>query len=367
MSAIATCSARWLRETDRTSFSTSINQSEKPGYGYQLKQGATSLTEAWDAGRNSSQNHFMLGQIMEWFYHDLAGIGCDPAGPGFNKIQIKTRPGRRCDLGQLQLPLYLRPDPLRLENAMPRSSLSNSTYQPTPPPPSGSPPPPRIRSPKGAFPSTAARRSVSCVRKRTAPSSKSARVPISSNPAFDMLTTLRIKNLALVSDLTLELQAGYNVITGETGAGKSVLIGALSLVLGERADRTLIRSGSDSCSVEAVFDTDRLQAPLKAFLDPKRSRTVRGPSTGPQTRLHQRRRQPPIHQRLPPPPWQPWLAWGNGWSISMVPMNISPCSIQPDNWPSSMPSAISTPSARPLPPCFSAEPRLEAGQSLVDC
>ncbi len=58
-----------------------------------------------------------------------------------------------------------------------------------------------------------------------------------------MLTTLRIKNLALVTDLTLELQPGYNVITGETGAGKSILIGALNLVLGERADRTLIRSG----------------------------------------------------------------------------------------------------------------------------
>lgn len=82
-----------------------------------------------------------------------------------------------------------------------------------------------------------------------------------------MLTTLRIKNLALVVDLTLDLQPGYNVITGETGAGKSVLIGALSLVLGERADRTLIRSGSESCSVEAVFDTRRLKAPLKAFLE----------------------------------------------------------------------------------------------------
>lgn len=69
-----------------------------------------------------------------------------------------------------------------------------------------------------------------------------------------MLTTLRIKNLALVSDLTLELQPGCNVITGETGAGKSVILGALNLVLGQRADRSLIRSGSDSCSVEACFD-----------------------------------------------------------------------------------------------------------------
>jgi len=82
-----------------------------------------------------------------------------------------------------------------------------------------------------------------------------------------MLTTLRIKNLALVADLTLELQPGYNVVTGETGAGKSILIGALNLVLGERADRTLIRGGCDSCSVEAVFDVGGLRAPLKSFLD----------------------------------------------------------------------------------------------------
>jgi DNA repair protein RecN (Recombination protein N) len=82
-----------------------------------------------------------------------------------------------------------------------------------------------------------------------------------------MLTTLHIKNLALVADLTLELERGYNVITGETGAGKSILIGALNLVLGERADRTLIRSGSDSCSVEAVFDVSKLKAPLDSFLD----------------------------------------------------------------------------------------------------
>lgn len=82
-----------------------------------------------------------------------------------------------------------------------------------------------------------------------------------------MLTTLRIKNLALVADLTLELQPGYNVITGETGAGKSILIGALNLALGERADRTLIRSGSESCSVEAVFDIARLRAPLGSFLE----------------------------------------------------------------------------------------------------
>jgi len=82
-----------------------------------------------------------------------------------------------------------------------------------------------------------------------------------------MLTTLRIKNLALVVDLTLELQPGLNIISGETGAGKSMLIGALNLVLGGRADRTLIRGGADSCSVEAVFDVRQLRAPLAGFLE----------------------------------------------------------------------------------------------------
>ena len=82
-----------------------------------------------------------------------------------------------------------------------------------------------------------------------------------------MLTTLRIKNLALVPDLTIEIQPGCNVITGETGAGKSIIIGALNLVLGGRADRSLIRSGSEGCSVEAVFDVKKPRAPLKSFLE----------------------------------------------------------------------------------------------------
>jgi hypothetical protein len=69
-----------------------INQDEKPGYGYMLKKGATSLTEAWDANLTTSHNHFMLGHITEWFYKDLVGIDCDPAGPGFKKIIIKPVP-----------------------------------------------------------------------------------------------------------------------------------------------------------------------------------------------------------------------------------------------------------------------------------
>src|SRR6266536_4535321 len=94
-----------------------------------------------------------------------------------------------------------------------------------------------------------------------------AQCPNSARTISAMLSTLRIKHLALVADLTLELQPGLNVITGETGAGKSILIGALNLVLGERADRTGIRSGSDNCSVEALFDVSRLKAPIKSFLE----------------------------------------------------------------------------------------------------
>ncbi|MBM3824356.1 MAG: DNA repair protein RecN [Verrucomicrobia bacterium] len=82
-----------------------------------------------------------------------------------------------------------------------------------------------------------------------------------------MLTTLRIKNLGLVDDLTLEFQPGFNVLTGETGAGKSMVLGALNLILGERADRSLLRHGSDSCTVEAVFDLRKWPWPWRDFLD----------------------------------------------------------------------------------------------------
>ncbi len=82
-----------------------------------------------------------------------------------------------------------------------------------------------------------------------------------------MLIALRIKNLALASDLTVEFQPGYNAISGETGAGKSMLIGALNLVLGERADRTLIRSGADSCAVEAVFDVSTVYSEVSSMIE----------------------------------------------------------------------------------------------------
>lgn len=84
---------RALADAGRSDVIFDMNhQTAKPGYGYQLKMGATSLTEAWNADPRSSQNHFMLGQIAEWFYRDLAGIAGDPAGPGFKKIVIKPAP-----------------------------------------------------------------------------------------------------------------------------------------------------------------------------------------------------------------------------------------------------------------------------------
>jgi DNA repair protein RecN (Recombination protein N) len=69
-----------------------------------------------------------------------------------------------------------------------------------------------------------------------------------------MLSRLNIRNLALVNNLTVSFENGLNVITGETGAGKSLLIGALRLLLGERADKSMIRTGETFCGIEAVFE-----------------------------------------------------------------------------------------------------------------
>ncbi|MDB4882780.1 MAG: repair protein RecN, partial [Gemmatimonadetes bacterium] len=69
-----------------------------------------------------------------------------------------------------------------------------------------------------------------------------------------MLTELRIRNFAIIESLTLPLARGFNVLSGETGAGKSIIVGALSLLLGERASADMIRTGADRASVEGVFD-----------------------------------------------------------------------------------------------------------------
>jgi DNA repair protein RecN (Recombination protein N) len=73
-----------------------------------------------------------------------------------------------------------------------------------------------------------------------------------------MLLTLRIRNLALIEDLAWELGPGFNILTGETGAGKSILIDAFNLLLGERADRTMIRDGAQECSVEGLIQVPKV-------------------------------------------------------------------------------------------------------------
>jgi len=81
-----------------------------------------------------------------------------------------------------------------------------------------------------------------------------------------MLTTLRVQNLAIVDNIHVDLGSGLNVITGETGAGKSIIANSLGLVLGGRSDRSMIRAGETKCSVEAVFNlTDSPE--IDAILD----------------------------------------------------------------------------------------------------
>ncbi len=81
-----------------------------------------------------------------------------------------------------------------------------------------------------------------------------------------MLRSLRIKNLALIDDLTWELHGGFNILTGETGAGKSILIDGLNLLLGVRADKSLIRSGETQCFVEAELSISSQKADQLNFI-----------------------------------------------------------------------------------------------------
>ncbi|MFL5527894.1 MAG: DNA repair protein RecN [Gemmatimonadaceae bacterium] len=74
-----------------------------------------------------------------------------------------------------------------------------------------------------------------------------------------MLTELRIRNFAIIEQVTLPLAEGFNVLSGETGAGKSIIVGALGLLLGERASADLIRSGAEKATVEGVFDVTNLK------------------------------------------------------------------------------------------------------------
>ena len=80
-----------------------------------------------------------------------------------------------------------------------------------------------------------------------------------------MLKRLQIKNYALIEQLDLELTPGFSIITGETGAGKSIILGALGMILGQRADTRSLKQGARRCVVEATFDLDSLG--VKPFFD----------------------------------------------------------------------------------------------------
>lgn len=79
----------------------------------------------------------------------------------------------------------------------------------------------------------------------------------------DMLKQLYIKNFTLIETLDIQLHPGFSVITGETGAGKSIILGAIALLLGQRADSKSIKQGADRCVIEAHFDLSRYQ--MKPF------------------------------------------------------------------------------------------------------
>lgn len=80
-----------------------------------------------------------------------------------------------------------------------------------------------------------------------------------------MLKSLYIKNYALIDGLEMDFDAGFSVITGETGAGKSIILGALSLILGQRADIKSIKQGEDKCVIEGIFDVSAYD--LKSFCE----------------------------------------------------------------------------------------------------
>ena len=80
-----------------------------------------------------------------------------------------------------------------------------------------------------------------------------------------MLRNLHISNYALIDFLDIDFSEGFSVITGETGAGKSIIMGALGLLLGTRADAKVIKSGAVKCCVEALFDISELH--LESFFE----------------------------------------------------------------------------------------------------
>ncbi len=109
------------------------NRTDRPGYGYQLKKGATALTESWAALPGQSNNHLMLGHLMEWFYAGLGGIAQDSASVAYEKIVIAPKPvGEirwvKCSFlspkGRIISDWQIEQDAFRLNVEIPRSSTA---------------------------------------------------------------------------------------------------------------------------------------------------------------------------------------------------------------------------------------------------
>ena len=85
-----------------------------------------------------------------------------------------------------------------------------------------------------------------------------------------MLLEISSRNIALIELLTIELEKGFNVLTGETGAGKSIVVDSLGLALGARAGREMIRTGAERASVQALFDVSDCPRPVRMACSPFR-------------------------------------------------------------------------------------------------
>ena len=82
-----------------------------------------------------------------------------------------------------------------------------------------------------------------------------------------MLKSLYISNYALINELNIDFYSGFSTITGETGAGKSIIMGALSLILGQRADLKSLKTDTDKCIIEAEFDLSSYSKLTTFFTD----------------------------------------------------------------------------------------------------
>ncbi|MEZ5481906.1 MAG: AAA family ATPase [Porticoccaceae bacterium] len=109
-----------------------------------------------------------------------------------------------------------------------------------------------------------------------------------------MLTAITIKNFTLVEQLEIDFCQGMTAITGETGAGKSLVLGALSMALGDRADTDRIRRGAERAEVSALFDISSITPASQWLIDQDFENTGSEPAS---SHHHQRRSLSRLHQR----------------------------------------------------------------------